>query len=121
MELTYADATPGTIWDGELVTEVEHFQGGEHHFVRVAVASGGRRTEAADHPAEIQHWADPKLVNASDRDLDRGMEIFADMIEDNLPDKAKVLDMLHALALERNRRRALACLARKCVCHGRGR
>lgn len=119
---TYSDATVGTIVDGEIITLVERFAGGEHEFIRITTATGGRRTEKATEPLAILHWADPRLVDVTALDMATGVDYFVEWLglgeADNYP---ALLTGLHGLALEINRRRALACIRRECVCHGRGR
>lgn len=119
MTLTYGDITVQSIVDGELITErlVINYPGGPD--IQLVTASGGRRTERADTPADVvtlQHLADPTLVDVPDEDLDAfAVAVHAGI---GVVPVAWQIEAQHGVALEMNRRRALACIARKCVCHG---
>ena len=121
MELTFADITVGSIVDGEVITErlVIRYPGGRD--IQLVTASSGRRTENAASPADVvnlQHLADPLLVDVPDEDLDA----FAVAVNAGIGvvPVAWQIEAQHGVALEMNRRRALACIAHKCVCHGKG-
>lgn len=90
MTYTYADIKNGDLIDSEKVTLVERFAGGDWEFIRVTVASGGCRTESADHPAGATDW---RLANVTDEDLLTAPRVWP-------------IEALHGVALEINRRAA---------------
>lgn len=114
---TYGDITVNSVWDGDVVTEREVFAGGDWEFIRLATRTGGRRTEAADFPVDGLtglRIADPLLVDVPDADLNIGAGTFAKAARDGWDG---MIDGLHGIALEMERRRAVTCIERGC---GRG-
>jgi hypothetical protein len=103
MTYTYGDIKISDLIDGELVTKVERFAGGDWEFIRVTVASGGHRTEAADHPAGP---TDRTLADVSDKDLSDAADVFADHHRDRIVPPKWTIPALHGVALEMNRRAA---------------
>lgn len=125
---TYADITVGSVWDGDVVTSREVFAGGEREFIRLGTRTGGRRTEAADFPLDGLtglRIADPLLTDVPDDQLAIGADVFADQARQGWDG---MVDGLHGIALEMERRRAVVCIERgcgrggwRCQCHRFGR
>lgn len=117
----YAGITVGSIVDGEVIAERLVFNRNDRQYVQLITNGGGKRTEDADAPVtvvKLQHWADPTLIDVPDTDLDA----FAEAVHAGIGvvPVAWQIEAQHGVALEMNRRRALACIARCCVCHGGG-
>ena len=106
MTYTYADLKIGDLVDGERVIAKEDWSvgpvfGPAEEYVRITVASGGRRTEKASHPAGPTDW---RLAAVSDEDLAVGADHFADQWRWRGTACQQSLAALHGVALEINRR-----------------
>lgn len=114
---TYMDITVGSVWDGDIVTSREVFAGGDREFIRLTTRTGGQRTEAADFPLDGLSGlriAQPLLLDVPDDQLAIGAAVFAEHVQAGY---SEMLDCLHEVALEMERRRAVVCIERGC---GRG-
>ena len=119
MHTTYGKVQRGDVIDGHVVSKIDRWCAEDVEMTRLYTADGGRRTECSDYPVMVQHHADPTLMDVTDRELKQGASHFASLLD--WPWRsAERMTALHGLALEMNRRRAVACIARSCVCHGRG-
>lgn len=117
MTSTYGDITVGSVWDGDVVTGREVFAGGEWEFIRLTTRTGGKRTEAADFPLDSLSGlriAEPLLLDVPDDQLAIGANVFAEHVQAGY---SEMLDGLHGIALEMERRAAIVCIENGC---GRG-
>lgn len=105
MTYTYGDVKIDDLMDGELVTKVERFAGGAWEFIRVTVASGGYRSEAANTPAGPSDW---RLAGCTDQDLAQGADSFAEQWkrEAGVLHRDWIMTALQGVAIEINRRAA---------------
>lgn len=121
MYTTYGKVRRGDIIDGHAISWIDRWCAEDVEMTRLHTEDGGNRTQCSDYPVMVQHHADPKLVDVSDEDLAAGVDYFAAWLDlgeaDNYP---ALMTGLHGLALELNRRRALACIASSCACRGNG-
>lgn len=118
MLTTYGDINRGDIIDGHIISETLRWCAEDMEFTRLCTQDGGYRTECSDYPVTVQHHADPTLVDVDDVDLDQFVKAVNCSI--GVVPAHWIIQALHGVALEMNRRRALACIARSCVCHGNG-
>lgn len=121
MYTTYGNVQRGDIIDGHVISKIDRWCADDVEMTRLHTEDGGKRTQCSDYPVMIQHHADPKLVDVSDEDLATGVDYFVAWLALDEADNYPALMIgLHGLALEMNRRRALACITSSCICHGKG-
>ena len=105
MYTTYGDVQRGDIIDGHIVKTVTTYQGGDCSFTTIETEDRGKRTECSDHVTYVQHHADPTLVDVDQVDLDQFVRAVNCSI--GVVPTHWMIQALHGVALEENRRRAM--------------
>lgn len=105
MLTTYGKVNRGDIIDGDVISKIDRWCAEDVEMTRLHTVSGGRRTECSDYPVTVQHHADPTLVNVDQVDLDQFVRAVNCSI--GVVPAGWIIQALHGVALEENRRRAM--------------